>query len=203
MPWQRWIFDRAYRSGRSRRWDSGVTPPEVVAEIEGDRPLPPGRALDLGCGTGTNTLYLARHGWEVVGVDFVGSAIDAATRRAEPSDAVTFVHGDVTRLSEIGVQGPFDLVLDVGCLHSIQGRGRRRYAAEVADATRPGALLLIFGFGGRRGLLGVGLSRQEVLRRFGDAFELERLVAGTEPAGAAWYYLRRRGTGNGHAILTG
>ena len=162
--------------------------------IEGDRPLAPGRALDMGCGTGTNALYLARHGWEVVGVDFAELAIEAAERKAGSTDAVTFVQGDVTRLSELGVQGPFDLVLDVGCFHSISARGRDRYASEVAWLTRPGALLLLFGFGSRfRRFLGVpALSRPEVLRRFGDTFELERLVPGTEPVGAAWYYLRRR-----------
>jgi SAM-dependent methyltransferase len=194
MPWQRLIYDRAYRTGRSRHWDTGVTPPEVVAEIEGDRPLPPGRALDLGCGTGTNALYLAAHGWQVVGVDFVGSAIEAARRKAGPAEGVTFIQGDVTRLSSIGVEGPFDLVLDVGCFHSNSGAGRDRYAAQVARLTRPGAMLLLFGFGSRwRGLLGVpGLSRPEVLGRFGGAFDLERTVAGSEPVGAAWYYLRRR-----------
>lgn len=194
MPWQRWFYDRAYRDGRSRHWDSGVTPPEVVAEIEGDRPLHPGRALDLGCGTGTNALYLARRGWEVVGVDFAPLAIEAAGRKAGPADAVTFVQGDVTRLSELGVQGPFDLVLDVGCFHSISSRGRDRYASEVAGLTHSGALLMLFGFGSRwRRLLVVpGFSRAEVVRRFGGAFDLERLVPGTEPAGAAWYFLRRR-----------
>ena len=194
MAWQRWLYDRAYRSGRSGRWDSGITPPEVVAEIEGDQPVRPGRALDLGCGTGTNALYLSRHGWEVVGVDFSVLAIDRAREKAGGVEDVTFVQGDVTHLSALGIEGPFDLVLDVGCFHSIARAGRNRYAAEVARCSRPGALLMIFGFGsGWRRLLGVpGLDRDEVLRRFGRDFTLERVVAGTQPAGAAWYYLRRR-----------
>jgi SAM-dependent methyltransferase len=194
MSWQRWLYDRAYRSGRSARWDSGITPPEVVAEIEGEQPLTPGRALDLGCGTGTNALYLSKHGWQVVGVDFSPHAIDAARQKMAGTKRVTFVQGDVTRLSQLGVDGPFDLVLDVGCFHSIAREGRNRYAAEVARCTRPRALLLIFGFGGGwRRFLGVpGLDRDEVRRRFGDDFELERLVPGAQPAGAAWYYLRRR-----------
>lgn len=79
MSLRRWFFDLRYLRGRAP-WDTGVTPPEVVDLIEGAR-LPPGRALDLGCGTGTNTIYLARHGWEVVGVDFSAVAIRRARRR--------------------------------------------------------------------------------------------------------------------------
>ena len=193
MPWQRWLYDRAYRSGSARRWDTGVTPPEVVAEIEGGRSTP-GRALDLGCGTGTNALYLARHGWEVVGVDFASPAIEAATAKLGADDRVSFLQGDVTDLASLGVDGPFDLVLDIGCFHSLSSSGRDRYAWEVARCSRTGALLLIFGFGtGWRRALGVpGLDRDEILRRFGSAFTLDRVVPGTEPVGAAWYYLHRR-----------
>lgn len=193
MPWQRWLYDRAYRSGSSRRWDTGVTPPEVVAEVEGGK-IAPGRALDLGCGTGTNALYLARHGWEVVGVDFSAPAIAAANAKLGGRDRVTFLQGDVTDLSALGVVGPFDLALDIGCFHGLSPSSRDRYAREVGRCLRPGALQMIFGFGaGWRRLLGVpGLDRDEVLRRFGDAFTLDRVVPGTAPAGAAWYYLRRR-----------
>ncbi|MFQ6101503.1 MAG: class I SAM-dependent methyltransferase [Anaerolineae bacterium] len=60
-----WLFDLQYLLGRSP-WDTGVTPPEVV-ELIASGDFPPGRALDLGCGTGTNGITLARHGWEVVG----------------------------------------------------------------------------------------------------------------------------------------
>ena len=73
MNWQKWVYERQYRRG-APRWDTGVTPPEVVEVFEGEDP-PSGRALDLGCGTGTNVLYLARHGFEVVGVDVSPLAI--------------------------------------------------------------------------------------------------------------------------------
>ncbi|TEU17501.1 MAG: methyltransferase domain-containing protein, partial [Anaerolineales bacterium] len=68
MSCRSWSFDLRYLLGRPP-WDTEVTPPEVVELIEGEG-LSPGRALDLGCGTGTNCIYLVRHGWEVVGVDF-------------------------------------------------------------------------------------------------------------------------------------
>ena len=59
------LYERAYRSGRNQ-WDTGVTPPGVVEEVSA---MGPGRALDLGCGTGTNVLWLARRGWIATGVD--------------------------------------------------------------------------------------------------------------------------------------
>ena len=61
MPnWSRWFYDLMYRSTKPD-WDSGVTPPEVVALVEQNRSR--GRALDLGCGTGTNAIYLAQQGF--------------------------------------------------------------------------------------------------------------------------------------------
>ena len=71
-----WSFDLQYLLGRAP-WDTQVTPPEVVALIEGEGCLA-GRALDLGCGTGTNCIYLAHRGWQVVGVDFSAVAIRRA-----------------------------------------------------------------------------------------------------------------------------
>ena len=79
MRWQRRLYERRYRRGTAP-WDTGVTPPEVVELIEGDHP-PTGRALDLGCGTGTNVAYLAAHGFEVVGIDFSRPAIERARAR--------------------------------------------------------------------------------------------------------------------------
>jgi methylase of polypeptide subunit release factors len=58
-------------------WDTGISPPELLDFIANHNP---GRALDLGCGTGTNSITLAKHGWEVTGVDFVKRAINLARR---------------------------------------------------------------------------------------------------------------------------
>ena len=60
------------------RWDTGISPPELLGFIRASRP---GRALDLGCGTGTNLLTLARAGWEVTGVDQAGFSILTARRK--------------------------------------------------------------------------------------------------------------------------
>jgi SAM-dependent methyltransferase len=54
----------------------------LVEPVEGPQRLEPGRALDLGCGAGRNALYVARHGWEAVGINMIGRAIDKAGSRA-------------------------------------------------------------------------------------------------------------------------
>jgi len=112
-----WNFDLQYLLGRVP-WDTGVTPPEVVAVIErGD--LAPGRALDLGCGTGTNCIYLARHGWQAVGVDFSVLAIRRARRKARRAGLdCRFYRADVTDLGFL--DDPFALA-DLA-----RGRGERR-----------------------------------------------------------------------------
>ena len=70
----RWKFEWRYWRGTTP-WDTNITPPEVKEFIAA---APPGKALDLGCGTGTNAITLAQHGWQATGVDFAPKAIRTA-----------------------------------------------------------------------------------------------------------------------------
>lgn len=136
-----------YLRGRAP-WDTNTPPPELVHLIEQER-LPAGRVIDLGCGTGTNTIYLAGHGWQGVGIDFVGRAIRQARRkasRAGVAERVRFVRGDVTRLEELGIAGPFDLALDIGCAHSLTTSAQARHAANLARVVRRGGLFMLYMF---------------------------------------------------------
>lgn len=189
MSSKRWFFDLRYLLGRAP-WDTGVTPPEVVEWIEGEA-SPAGRALDLGCGTGTNSLYLARHGWEVVGVDFSALAIGQARRKARRfRKTVRFHRADVADLSFLS--GPFDLALDIGCLHAVPPERREAYAAGLARLVRPGGLYMLYAFTPRSETTGIG--PEDVRRLFAPAFALERQEGGEDPTGpsSAWYWLRRQ-----------
>jgi SAM-dependent methyltransferase len=189
---RRLAYAVAYRTGRTP-WDTGITPPEVVELIEGPRALPPGRALDLGCGTGTNVRYLVEQGWTAEGVEADPRAYEAARDRLVGVDAAEVHVGDVTRLDRVPVEGPFDLVLDIGCYHSIPSRRRGAYALGVSRRTREGAHLFVWAFARRRPLGGLGVTPREMRDRFAPAFEPMGRIRGTAPPGAAWYLLRRTG----------
>jgi len=72
-------FTRAYY--KHPVWDTGTSPPELLSFIESHTP---GKALDIGCGTGTNAITLAKSGWQVTGVDYVARAIRLAKKRHTP-----------------------------------------------------------------------------------------------------------------------
>ena len=182
--WRRLFFEALYRFGRPR-WDTGITPPELVDFVAR---TPAGRAVDLGCGTGTNAVYLAQRGWEVVGVDFSSLAVDRARRRVRDAGVsrVRFIRADVTELPDFGA---FDLAYDIGCLHAVPARRRTRYATWLAASLRPGAAYLLYAFTPSGG--GPGIARGEVERLFADAFRLERFEEGTGRP-SAWYRFIRR-----------
>jgi 2-polyprenyl-3-methyl-5-hydroxy-6-metoxy-1,4-benzoquinol methylase len=118
-------FERLYRGNPP--WDTNVSPPELMAHIASHTA---GRALDLGCGTGTNAITLARNGWRVVGVDFATEAITQARRKSrEAGTQIDFRIGSVTNLNFL--REPFDLILDIGCFHGLDEASREMYIQEV------------------------------------------------------------------------
>ena len=182
-------------------WDRDeiATPLREVAE--GPGALPAARALDLGCGTGRHAVFLAQHGWDVTAVDFVPRALSKARQRAGDAGVrVRWLQGDVTRLAALGVGDGYELVLDIGTFHGLDDRQRVDCAREVTSATAPGATLLMLAFQpGRRGPLPRGLDQAELLRHFGDAWELVSVPPYTGPplpgplrnAQPTWYRLRK------------
>ncbi len=183
---RRLFFTLAYSLKRPR-WDTGITPPELVEVIE-TRKLPAGRALDLGCGTGTNVIYLAQHGWEAVGVDFISKAIDTARRKSTAAGVkAQFFQGDVTQLDFL--QPPFDLVLDIGCFHSLASSRRSAYIAGLRRLLRPGGFFLLYAF--KPGAPIGGLTVNEMLTLFNDGFTNLKAEDG-QGIPSAWYTFVRK-----------
>jgi cyclopropane fatty-acyl-phospholipid synthase-like methyltransferase len=119
-----------------------VTPPELLEFLKDRRP---GRAIDLGCGTGTNVITLTRLGWQVTGVDFIPAAIRQAEDKLKKAGlAADLKVGDVTRLEEIA--GPFDLALDLGCFHSLPEREQKTYLGRLKQLMAPGGTWFLYAF---------------------------------------------------------
>ncbi|HMO60234.1 MAG TPA: class I SAM-dependent methyltransferase [Roseiflexaceae bacterium] len=185
-----------YRTG-DMPWDAELPPPEVIALV--DR-LAPGRLIDLGCGTARASLFLAEHGWQADGVDFVPEAIAMAQRRVADAGLEQRVRLHVASVTDLGfLDPPYDLAIDVGCFHGMEPDEQQRYAAEVARMLRPGALFLLFAYLHQHGseLLPVSTAAGSVEACFDADFTVAGVVYGeTSVEGhwaSAWYELIRRG----------
>ena len=123
-------------------WDTGITPPEVYHFLEEH---PPGRALDLGCGTGTNLITLAEHSWQAAGIDFVPLAIRIARRKIRRKGLIDRVDVRVgNALSGDSYQGEYNLILDIGCFHGFSDPDTETYARNVSAHLAEGGSLLIY-----------------------------------------------------------
>lgn len=188
---RRVLFDALYRLGRPV-WDT-PPPDELRQVIEGPGALRPGHALDVGCGTGANVIYLVGHGWQATGVDFSAAAIQRARRAAAGIPGARFIQGDATKLTEIGIAGPIDLALDMGTFHSLPDADKPVYVRELAALLIPGTPLLMW--------QGIRIKPGEIPDAFGPEFTVESIkprdfvikrafLRKTIPG--QWYQLRRR-----------
>jgi SAM-dependent methyltransferase len=186
----------------------GITPweheeaPEQLKDLTEEWAMPVGRALDIGCGTGSDAVYLAEQGWTVTAVDGVGQALSKARARAQSRGVeVNWVQGDACRLEQLGIGDAFDLMLDRGCFHDFTDDQRDRYARAVSAVANPGAVLLMFAFQPRRRGLGPrGVTGEELMRHLGQDWELLSSTQDTEvrlprwlgEIRPTWYRLQRR-----------
>jgi len=173
------LFKTFYRLGFVP-WDGHPLPTSLRDLIEGENALATGTALDIGCGSGDNSIYLAKQGWRVTGVDFVAKAVDKARAKASANKLdITFAQADATRLSSERVGTGFDLIVDNGCLHGMSP-DRDAYAREVTAVAGPSARLLLVEFIPGRSFGVPGIDPAEVERRFAADWTL--LSSGSEPA---------------------
>jgi SAM-dependent methyltransferase len=116
-------------------WDTDAPDLHLVDFVRAGT-IVPGRALEIGSGTGTNALWLAAQGFDVLGIDVSERAVEMAAAKTGPdTPRVTFAMHDVL---EDTLAGPFDFVFDRGCFHVFdEPEQRARFAQRVADLLRP------------------------------------------------------------------
>src|SRR5262245_46633167 len=128
-----------YRDG-NLPWDTGWQSSELQRVLSRNT-IQPCRALELGCGTGTNGVWLAQQGFEVTGIDVASLAVERAEKRAQAAGAkVHFAVADVFHLPDLG---PFAFFFDRGCYHAVRRNAPQQYAPAVARQLASGGRGLI------------------------------------------------------------
>lgn len=170
------VFERAYEGRPS--WEIGRPQGAVIRLAEAGRIV--GRVLDVGCGTGQNSLHVAALGHPVVGIDIAAAAIERAR-----GDAVArgiqaeFLVLDVFQLAGLG--RTFDTIIDIGLFHTLQPADRMAYAASLRSAMAPaGRCFLVcwnerndFGYGPQR------VTRGAIRSSFARGWRVEGIEAET------------------------
>jgi len=189
-------WDAAYAGSTPPPWDLGRPQPAFVRLAE--QGLLTGQVLDVGCGTGEQSLLAASSGADTLGVDVSPLALEqargkAAARRIPaaaggqigPAAAggqigkARFEVADALNLGDLGLS--FDTVIDSGLFHVFDDDSRARYVASLASVLRPGGHLYLMCFSDRQpGTLGPRRVSQDELRAaFGDGWTILAIQADT------------------------
>jgi methyltransferase family protein len=201
------FYKLAYRVGFHPWEDLAGHPPfadtlsGLLTRDEQGSSRPFGRALDVGSGSAVRGVRLADRGWDVTGVELVGTAVRRARRRISRAGVpMRIVRGDVTALRTTDVGSGFRLILDTGTFHGLTDAQRAAMGREITAVADPDATLLLDVFApGRRGPLPRGATRGDVETAFPAWRIIDVVAADSDPDPIArklkfdehWYRLRR------------
>lgn len=203
-------WDIPYRdlSQRLATWDTG-RPSSQLKEVVELGTVRPCRAVELGCGTGTDAVYLAGKGFDVTAIDIAPTALRLAEKKAHKAGVnVEWLLADVLRTPRLE---PFDFLYDRGCYHAVRRDDPRRYVATVRRLTRPRSRILILAGNAnedshRRFAGPPGVKEEEIRGDFAQGFKLTRLrtfrfdpTPGESRGALAWSVLLERVADEGTA----
>ncbi len=183
-------------------WDSELPPPEVLELVNQKKP---GRALDLGCGYGRASIYLAQKGWLVDAIDFIPHAIKEASKRAIIAGVEDKIQFHTTSVADMSfLEGEYDFALDVGCMHALTLEESESYRDELCRLLVSDSPFLLFvrlaNHGEKEGEgeeSRYGLSDELIRDLFVErGFILEKVDYGETKVeddswASAWYWLKR------------
>ncbi len=182
-------------------WDTNEPDSELI-RVLAEHAIAPCRMLELGCGTGTNAVYLAQQGFDVTAFDLSELAIEKATARAKEAGVdVRLLAASIFDLPDLGE--PFPLVFDRGVYHCVRRQGAARFCDVVANLTAPGGWYLTLA-GNPNEAQQEGpprVSAEEMCRELSGAFDLVLLrefrfdavlIDGVDFRPLAWSGLWRR-----------
>jgi SAM-dependent methyltransferase len=170
---ERW--EQRYRTG-DIPWDTGRPSSELQRVLAEER-MAPCRTIELGCGTGSNAVWLAAQGFDVTAVDVSPLAIEGARQRASAAGvSVRFLQADVLQPPDLG--GPYRFFFDRGCYHVVRrDHDVQAYLQTLERITEPGTVGLVL-TGNAREPHDPGppvVDEETIHQELGRAFEIVRL----------------------------
>ena len=196
-------WDQSYVQG-STPWDTQRPSTELQRVVQ-ELGLKPCRALELGCGTGTNSVWLAQQGFDVTGLDIAATALRQAQACAAAAGVVVrFLRADVLAPPVLGE--PFAFFFDRGCYHAVRRENPTGYANAVGRLLGPGAIgLVLAGNAKEPAPAGQGppaVTEDELRRELGRAFTILALrefrfdaPPGSDESWLAWSCLVQKVSG--------
>lgn len=165
-------WDEVYRrhSLGELPWERGK-PREILVELVENGMIDKGKALDTCSGAGTNGIYLARKGFEVVGIDISPKAVEISKQKAKEANAeIDFMVQDFLELPFDNEE--FDFVLDSGCFHHVPTDERKRYIEGVARVLRKGGKYFLLCFSHRNGPGWNQFTEEQISEYFSKHFDI-------------------------------
>ena len=184
-------WDRYYRDYPLEElgWELGKPRPILVEYLQ-KRSVPKGgKALDLCCGAGTNTVYLAQNGYGTTGIDISSTALGFAKKRAEQANAeLGFVNASFIDLPFANNQ--FALIYDMGCFHHVQPEDRQPFIRGIHRVLKPSGIYMLTCFSYRNGVGWNHFTKQQLTVLFSElfTFKLVRHFSSLEGDGVTRFF---------------
>ena len=168
-------WDKIYRENplKSLPWELGRPRPILVELVEKKR-IQKGKALDICCGAGTNTVYLAEKGFEVTGIDISSKAIEYAKRKAKQANVK--IDFKVQNFLDLPFgDEKFDFVFDMGCFHHVEIEDRPKFIKGVHRVLKNGGNYLLTCFSYKNGPAWNHFTRKQIKDLFSSLFEIKEI----------------------------
>ena len=152
-------------------------PSEHLIKLVNSNRIRKGRALDVCSGAGVNSVYLAKKGFEVTGIDISKTAVELSRKRAQKAgvtDNCSFVWGDV--LTSPLPKDRFDFIFDRGCYHHMPPEAKAEFVRRVCAALKSGGRYLLTCFSDSNPESPMNVSKKEILGSFSGCFAIDEIV---------------------------
>lgn len=168
-------WDQIYRKHplESLPWELGK-PRKMLVNLVEKGIIKKGKVLDICCGAGTNTVYLAKKGFDVTGIDISSKAVEYAKDKAKQANVKTRLM--VQNFLKLPFEDEeFDFVFDMGCFHHVEVEDRSMFIKGVHRVLKKGGTYLLICFSSKNGPAWNHFTKKQIILLFSDYFKIKEI----------------------------